>query len=82
MHIQVTIHSFGAISRELPKDLCLNAKAPILVEEIVQQLEHDYPNAQQKLQRCACAIETDLIARQHVLLSNTTLVLLSPVAGG
>ena len=45
-------------------------------------ITHQYPDATQAIERCACAIGEDIISRQTYLSQNCTLVLLSPVAGG
>ena len=39
-------------------------------------------NAQKMLERCACAIGEDIVSRQMLLNHDSTLVMLSPVAGG
>ncbi|MFV5403553.1 MULTISPECIES: MoaD/ThiS family protein [unclassified Acinetobacter] len=80
--IEIKIEAFGAIERQLPADLSLLCVAEIPVSTVLDQLLVLYPNVDSMLERCACAIGEDIISRQHVLTQDSTLVLLSPVAGG
>ncbi|MGL3044728.1 MoaD/ThiS family protein [Acinetobacter pecorum] len=80
--IHIKIEAFGAIERQLPADLNLQCESEIQVTEVLNQLLFIYPNIQHMLERCACAIGEDIISRQNVLNQDSTLVLLSPVAGG
>lgn len=80
--IHIKIEAFGAIERQIPADLNLQCESEIQVSEVLNQLLSIYPNIQPMLERCACAIGEDIISRQNVLKRDSTLVLLSPVAGG
>ena len=80
--IQIKIEAFGAIERQIPADLNLQCESEIHVSEVLNQLLSLYPDIQPMLERCACAIGEDIISRQNVLNRDSTLVLLSPVAGG
>jgi len=80
--IHIKIEAFGAIERQLPADLNLQCESEIHVSEVLNQLLSLYPDIQPMLERCACAIGEDIISRQNVLNRDSTLVLLSPVAGG
>ena len=80
--IEIKIEAFGAIERQLPADLHLQCSAEIPVAKVLDQLLSLYPNVHSMLERCACAIGEDIISRQQVLTQDSTLVLLSPVAGG
>ncbi|MCO8114303.1 MoaD/ThiS family protein [Acinetobacter lwoffii] len=80
--IHIKIEAFGAIERQLPADLNLQCESEIQVSEVLNQLLSLYPDIQPMLERCACAIGEDIISRQNVLNRDSTLVLLSPVAGG
>lgn len=80
--IQIKIEAFGAIERQLPADLRLQCAADIQVSEVLNQLLSLYPDVHSTLERCACAIGEDIISRHKVLTQDSTLVLLSPVAGG
>ena len=80
--IHIKIEAFGAIERQLPADLNLQCESEIQVSEVLNQLLSLYPDIQPMLERCACAIGEDIISRQNVLNQDSTLVLLSPVAGG
>ena len=68
--------------RQIPADLNLQCESEIHVSEVLNQLLSLYPDIQPMLERCACAIGEDIISRQNVLNRDSTLVLLSPVAGG
>ncbi|MGE8538735.1 MAG: MoaD/ThiS family protein [Acinetobacter sp.] len=57
-------------------------QADIQVSEVLKQLLSICPDIQPMLERCACAIGEDIISREKVLTQDSTLVLLSPVAGG
>lgn len=80
--IHIKIEAFGAIERQIPADLKLQCESEIHVSEVLNQLLSLYPDIQPMLERCACAIGEDIISRQNVLNRDSTLVLLSPVAGG
>ena len=80
--IHIRIEAFGAIERQIPTDLNLQCESEIHVSEVLNQLLSLYPDIQPMLERCACAIGEDIISRQNVLNRDSTLVLLSPVAGG
>lgn len=80
--IHIKIEAFGAIERQIPADLCLQCEAEIQVSAVLNQLLSIYPDIQPMLERCACAIGEDIISRQNILNRDSTLVLLSPVAGG
>lgn len=80
--IHIKIEAFGAIERQIPADLNLQCESEIHVSEVLNQLLSIYPDIQPMLERCACAIGEDIISRQNVLNRDSTLVLLSPVAGG
>ncbi|RKG31190.1 MoaD/ThiS family protein [Acinetobacter tianfuensis] len=80
--IIVKIESFGAIERLLPSDLSLKCKAQQSITEILEQVSAQFPSALNMLERCACAMGEDIIPRQTVLMQDSTVVLLSPVAGG
>lgn len=80
--IHIKIEAFGAIERQIPADLNLQCESEIQVSEVLNQLLSLYPDIQPMLERCACAIGEDIISRQNILNRDSTLVLLSPVAGG
>ena len=80
--IHIKIEAFGAIERQIPADLNLQCESEIHVSEVLNQLLSLYPDIQPMLERCACAIGEDIISRQSILNRDSTLVLLSPVAGG
>lgn len=80
--IKIKIDAFGAVERQLPQDLEMLCPLNITVSQVLDQVGQDYPEAMAIIERCACAIGEDIISRRSQLNSNTTLVLLSPVAGG
>lgn len=80
--IMVTIEAFGAIERELPDAINLVFDAELYVADVLQYVMKSYPEAAEMMDRCACAIGEDIVLRQTLITKNTTLVLLSPVAGG
>ena len=80
--LTIKIEAFGAIERQLPEHLQLQYPNETAVIEVLAGLVVQFPHAAQMLERCACAIGEDIIGRQQILMHDTTLVLLSPVAGG
>ena len=80
--IRVKIEAFGAIERQLPPNLMLQCEPDSSVTVVLKDLVTQYPDVHTVLERCACAIGEDIISRQNVLNRDSTLVLLSPVAGG
>ncbi|OTG93872.1 MoaD/ThiS family protein [Acinetobacter sp. ANC 3832] len=81
-NIQIKIEAFGAIERQLPSDLMLQCVASSSIADVLAQVERLYPHTQKMLERCACAIGEDIVSRQTLLNHDSTLVMLSPVAGG
>lgn len=80
--INVKIECFGAIERLLPNDLSLGIESEMSITDVLDYIVRAYPEASKMLERCACAIGEDIIPRQTILTSDSTVVLLSPVAGG
>ncbi|MFV5490107.1 MoaD/ThiS family protein [Acinetobacter sp. ASP199] len=80
--ITIKIESFGAIERQLPQDLTVQCQPDSLVAEVLDKVVQSFPEAYNLLERCACAMGEDIISRQKQLHQDSTLVLLSPVAGG
>ena len=80
--IRVKIEAFGAIERQLPPNLTLQCEPDSSVAAVLKDVVAQYPAVHVLLERCACAIGEDIISRQNVLNRDSTLVLLSPVAGG
>lgn len=80
--IKIKIEAFGAVERQLPENLAMLCNPHSTVSEVLTQVGQDYPEAFAMIERCACAMGEDIISRQTQLNSDSTLVLLSPVAGG
>ncbi|NNH39395.1 MoaD/ThiS family protein [Acinetobacter sp. ANC 5380] len=80
--ITIKIEAFGAVERQLPQNLEIFCSANSTVSDVLDQVTQEYPTAYAMIERCACAIGEDIISRQTPLNADTTLVLLSPVAGG
>ena len=80
--IKIKIEAFGAVERQLPQDLEIICTSQSTVSEVLAQVSQDYPAAFTMIERCACAMGEDIISRQTPLNADSTLVLLSPVAGG
>ena len=80
--IRVKIEAFGAIERQLPPNLTLQCEPDSSVTVVLKDLVAQYPAVHTLLERCACAVGEDIIPRQTILSRDSTLVLLSPVAGG
>ena len=80
--IRVKIEAFGAIERQLSPNLMLQCDPDSSVTVVLKDLVAQYPAVHTLLERCACAVGEDIIPRQTILSRDSTLVLLSPVAGG
>lgn len=80
--IKIKIEAFGAVERQLPENLEMMCSPYSTVAQVLAQVGQDYPAAFAMIERCACAIGEDIIPRQTQLNADSTLVLLSPVAGG
>ncbi|OOW08686.1 molybdopterin synthase sulfur carrier subunit [Acinetobacter sp. MF4642] len=80
--IHIKIEAYGAIEKHLPAELRLSCASNSLITDVLNQIKIRYPSASDLLERCACAIGEDIMARQSRLAQDSTLVLLSPVAGG
>ena len=81
-HITIKIESFGAIERLLPENLSMTCFAQQSIAEVLQQVTDQFPESFSMLERCACAMGEDIVPRQTALMQDSTVVLLSPVAGG
>ena len=80
--IKIKIEAFGAVERQLPQNLEIICSPNSTVSDILDQVTQQCPAASTMIERCACAMGEDIIPRQSKLNSDSTLVLLSPVAGG
>ncbi|WP_038344236.1 MoaD/ThiS family protein [Acinetobacter sp. A47] len=80
--IEIKIEAFGAIERLLPKALAFEFAENQSVKDVLTRVVTLYPEAEQAMEKCACAIGEDIVTRQTTLDRSCTLVLLSPVAGG
>ena len=80
--IKIKIEAFGAVERQLPQNLEIICSPNSTVSEVLDRVTQQYPAASAMIERCACAVGEDIIPRQSKLNSDSTLVLLSPVAGG
>jgi molybdopterin converting factor small subunit len=80
--MNIKIESFGAIQRLLPEQLSLQHTVESSIDDVLAQVIRLYPDAHHLLERCACAIGEDIVCRDKILLKDTVIVLLSPVAGG
>lgn len=80
--IKIKIEAFGAVERQLPQNLEIICSPNSTVSDILDQVTQQCPAAFAMIQQCACAMGEDIILRQSKLDSDSTLVLLSPVAGG
>ncbi len=80
--LKIKIEAFGAIERILPQTLEMLCSSGQSVADVLDQVVQDYPESNPLLQRCACAMGEDIIPRKATLEKDSTLVLLSPVAGG
>jgi len=80
--IKIKIEAFGAVERQLPANLEMICSPYSTVAQVLAQVGQEYPAAFTMIERCACAIGEDIISRQTQFHADTTLVLLSPVAGG
>jgi molybdopterin converting factor small subunit len=80
--IHIKIEAYGAIEKHLPAELSLSYVPNSLIADVLDEIKMRYPSASDLLERCACAIGEDIVARQSRLAQDSTLVLLSPVAGG
>lgn len=80
--IEIKVQCFGAVERALPQDLSVFCELSSPISYVLKQVQIDYPEAEQAIERCACAIGEDIVLRNKRLYQDTQLVLLSPVAGG
>lgn len=80
--ITIKIQAYGEIERQLPIDLSMQCQTATPVAEILRFIVQAYPEVTTMLGRCAYAIADNMISPSMELNTDTTLVLLSPVAGG
>lgn len=80
--INVTIESYGMIKTALPSALNIVCAHGSDVDSILQRIALDHVASVPLLEQCACAIADEMVSRQTKLYADSTLVLLSPVAGG
>ena len=80
--INIRFECFGAVERQLPADLMVQFESSLSIADALDYVIRAYPEAGKMLNQCACAIGEDIVSRQTLLSTDTTVVLLSPVAGG
>lgn len=80
--IQIQIEAYGAVEKLLPSNLMILTPIHTDIGAALTQLTALYPEAKTLIERCACAIGEDIVPRHTPIQQATTLVLLSPVAGG
>lgn len=80
--IEIRVQAYGAVERLLPQQLSIFCDVSSAISEVLSQVQQVFPDAEQAIERCACAIGEDIVLRQTRLYRDTQLVLLSPVAGG
>lgn len=80
--IEIKIAAFGALEKQIPQNISLNFSSEIYISDVIEQVIKRFPESAKLIDRCACALGEDIVPRQTLLTSNTTVVLLSPVAGG
>lgn len=80
--ININIESYGAVGVYLPSDLTLKCDVDSLVADVLAKISDQYPDSAVILAKCACAMGDEIIPRSYSLNKDSTLVLLSPVAGG
>lgn len=80
--IEIKIQAFGAVQRQLPQGLSLQFKSDIYITDVLKDIAKKFPDSAKLLDRCACAMGEDIVPRQTLLTAHSTVVLLSPVAGG
>ncbi len=62
--IHIKIEAYGAIEKHLPAELSLSCVPNSLIADVLYQIKIRYPSASDLLERCACAIGEDIVARQ------------------
>ena len=80
--IEIKIEGFGAIERLIPQQFSLKCLPSTQISHLLNQLAMLFPQSKKLLEQCACAIGEDIVPRYSTVQHPTTLVLLSPVAGG
>ena len=80
--IEIKFESFGAIERLIPHQFSLKCRPSTQISYVLHELVTHFPKSQTLLDQCACAIGENIVTRSTTLQQSTTLVLLSPVAGG
>lgn len=80
--ITIQVESYGAVTRFLPAEFSLALQAPVAIDSVLAHVVKTYPQAEQAVSLCACAIEDEIVVRKKFIEQSCTLVLLSPVAGG
>ncbi|MCF9035326.1 MoaD/ThiS family protein [Acinetobacter nectaris] len=80
--ITVIIESYGMVKTVLPSTLKIRCDRGEDINTILDKITEEYSNSAPFLEKCACAIGEDIISRETKLYKDSTLVFLSPVAGG
>lgn len=80
--IQIKIEAYGAVEKLLPANLVIYSPPNSDIGAALTQVITLYPEAKTLIERCACAVDEDIIPRHFIIENAMTLVLLSPVAGG
>lgn len=80
--MRITVEYYGVLSRLMGTERQTLQPAGSTVAELLEQLSHDNPQLREMLPRLACAIDDDLVSRDHLLAEDCILALIPPVSGG
>lgn len=80
---QIIFEFYGRLGKLAnQQEFVLDTETPVILEQALKVLACLKPNIHDNLERCACAIGDELVARSTLVNANTRIALLPPVAGG
>jgi molybdopterin converting factor small subunit len=80
--ITLNIVFYGALKAFFGDKLTINKPLGCTITEVIQLLQESKIDAKELLDSCQCAIDSDIISKEHQLMVSSELILLPPFSGG
>lgn len=80
--MRITVEFYGVLNQLMGRERMTLESVGTTVAEVLEQLHQEKPQMKEQMPRLACAINNDLVHREHPLTEDCTLALIPPVSGG
>jgi len=78
----IEIITFGGLKKYFPSSSLLQIQQSVSIQELLEQLISQQPEAQNLLTTCQVAINEKIASRNDIIPENCKLALLPPFSGG